>query len=138
MAAALAVSIREIIMAICRRNIAMIATLSPFIVNYIAIIAIIGIIVMIATIATIANIAVIAIIATIATIGIIAIIGTIAIIAYSPERPFRSRHSTETAPETVRLHILVRCFGDAEASLTRAGCSLKSGPTGARRARSRP
>ena len=108
MAAALAVSIREIIMAICRRNIAMIATLSPFIVNYIAI------------------------------IGIIAIIGTIAIIAYSPERPFRSRHSTETAPETDRLHRLVRCFGDAEASLTRAGCSLKSGPTGARRARSRP
>ena len=94
MAAALAVSTREIIMAICRRNIAMIA--------------------------------------------IIAVIGTIAIIAYSPERPFRSRHSTETAPETVRLHRLVRCFGDAEASLARAGCSLKSGPTGARRARSRP
>ena len=42
MAAALAVSIREIIMAICRRSIAMIATLSPFIVNYIAIISIIA------------------------------------------------------------------------------------------------
>ena len=85
MAAALAASIREIIMAICRRNIAMIATLSPFIVNYIA------------------------------------IIGTIAIIAYSPERPFRSRHSIDTAPETARLHRLVRCFGAAKATRTRAG-----------------
>ena len=69
MAAALAVSTREIIMAMFRRNIAMIAmsaTLSPFIVNYIAIIAVIAI------------------------IAFIAIIGTIAIIAYSPERPFRS------------------------------------------------
>ena len=111
MAEALAVSSREIIMAMFRRDIAMIATLSPFIVNYIAVIAI---------------------------IAIIAIIGAIAIIAYSPERPFPSIHSTEAAPETVRLHRLVRCFGDAETSRTRAGCSLKSGPTGARRARSRP
>ena len=73
MAAALAVSTREIIMAMFRRNIAMIAmsaTLSPFIVNYIA------------------------------------IIGTIAIIAYSPEKPFRSRHSAKAAPEILRLHRL--------------------------------
>ena len=75
----------------------------------------------IAVIAIIAIIAVIAIIAIIGTIAIIANTGTIAIIAYSPERPFRSRHSTEPAPETVRLHRLVRCFGDAKASRTRAG-----------------
>ena len=49
-------------------------------------------------------IAIIAIIAITPIIAIIATIPIIAIIAHSPDMPFRSRHSSKTAPEMVRLH----------------------------------
>ena len=72
--------------------------------SLIAIIVIIASIAITPTIAIIATIPIIAIIAIIPIIAIIAIIPIIPIIAHNSDRPFRSRHSSKTAPEMLRLH----------------------------------
>ena len=58
----------------------------------------------IAIIPMIPTITIIAIIAIIATIAIIPTIPIIPIVAHSPDKPFRSRQSSRTAPVMVRLH----------------------------------
>ena len=49
-------------------------------------------------------ISIVAIIAITPIIAIIATIPIIAIITHCPDRPFRLRHSSKTAPEMIRLH----------------------------------
>ena len=45
-----------------------------------------------------------------------------------PRRPFRSRHESNTAPEMVRLHRLVRCFGIARSDTHPGGLFPQVGP----------
>ena len=90
-------------------------------------------------IAIIAAIALISVIATIAVIASIAIIDT----SFDAENAVLCTESAERKCRENNVQ-LSSCTdwsvvsGSHEAILTRAGCSLKSGPTGARRARSRP
>ena len=74
------------------------------IIAIIATVAIIPMIPMIAIIAIIPILPIIAIIPIMPIIASIAIIPIIPIIANSPDKPFRSRHSSKTAPEMLRLH----------------------------------
>ena len=87
----------------------------------------------------IAAITVISVIATVAVIAIIAIIGT----SVDAENAVLCTEIAERkCPEnSIQLSSCTDwsvVSGSREATLARAGCSLKSGPTGARRARSRP
>ena len=90
-------------------------------------------------IAIIAAIAVISAITTIAVIAIIAIIGTsvdaenVVLCRESAERKCRKNNTQLSSCTDWSV-----ASGSHEATLTRAACSLKSGPTGARRAGSRP